>query len=499
MSDNPHHERRWAILAVLGIAQLMVVLDSTIVNIALPSAQTALHFSNDDRQWIVTAYSLAFGSLLLLGGKLSDLFGRKWTFIVGLIGFALSSAVGGAAQSFLMLAVARAFQGGFGALLAPAALSLLTTTFTEASERNKAFGLYGAIAGSGASIGLLLGGALTQALNWRFSMYVNVVFAVIAVIGGVVLLNNVVEDRDSHIDVPGVGTVSVGLFALVFGFNRAQIDGWGAAVTLITLAVGVVLLIGFAVTELRVAHPLMPMRVPGNRNRGASFLAMLISGAAMFGVFLFLTYYLQKNRGYSPVHTGFAFLPMTGVIMLTATLVSTVLLTRISPKVLVSFGMLLAAGGMAIFTQIGATTTYLWPVLPGLLVMGVGLGLVFAPAMNSATLGVEPADAGVASALVNACQQVGGALGTALLSTIAASATTTYVGAHAALAARSGRGAVTDLATIHGYSIAFWVSAGLFLAGSVITVLLYERGVTLGDVEAGLAEEAGARQPVFAH
>ncbi len=500
MTENPHHDRRWAILAILGIAQLMVVLDSTIVNIALPSAQSALHFSNDDRQWIVTAYSLAFGSLLLLGGKLSDLFGRKWTFIIGLTGFALSSAVGGAAQSFLMLAVARAFQGAFGALLAPAALSLLTTTFTESSERNKAFGLYGAIAGSGASIGLLLGGTLTQLLNWRFSMYVNVVFAVIAVIGGLVLLENVVdENRDTKIDLPGVGTVTVGLFALVFGLNRAQIDGWGAAVTLITLAVGVVLLIGFVATELHVSHPLLPMRVPANRNRGASFLAMLISGAAMFGVFLFLTYYLQNNEGYSPVLTGVAFLPMTALIMITATSVSTLLLTRVSAKLLVSLGMLMAGGGMAIFTQIGAGTTYLWPVLPGMLLMGVGLGLIFSTAMNAATLGVQPADAGVASALVNACQQVGGAVGTALLSTIAASATVSYIGAHAAVGQASGRAALNNLATIHGYSIAFWIAAGLFLAGAVLTGLLYERGVTLGDEEAAAEAETQTRQPVFAH
>src|SRR5579875_3352444 len=326
MPDNPHHERRWAILAVLGIAQLMVVLDATIVNIALPSAQTSLHFSTSDRQWIITAYSLAFGGLLLLG--------RKWTFIVGLTGFAISSAVGGAAQSFIMLAVARAFQGGFGALLAPAALSLLTTTFTSTDERNKAFGVYGAIAGSGASIGLLLGGVLTQTLNWRFSMYVNDVIALFALSGALVLLHNVPNPDKPRLDLPGTIAVSLGLFAVVFGFNRAQIDGWTAAVTLISLAAGVVLLIGFVLLERRIAHPLMPMRVVANRNRGASFLAMLLPAAAMFGVFLFLTYYLQDNRGYSPIRSGLAFLPMTGIIMITAVTVSTVLLVRVGPRVL---------------------------------------------------------------------------------------------------------------------------------------------------------------------
>ena len=472
MNDNPHHEHRWRILAILGIAQLMVVLDATIVNIALPSAQRALHFSNDNRQWIITAYSLAFGGLLLLGGKLSDLFGRKWTFITGLIGFALASAVGGAAQSFLMFAVSRAFQGAFGALLAPAALSLLTTTFTATGERNKAFGIYGAIAGSGASIGLLLGGALTQALNWRFSMYVNVVFAIFAVIGAVVLLHNVKPEEKPRIDMPGVFTVTVGLFALVFGFNRAQVDGWTAGITMISLLVGVVLLASFALIEARTSHALLPLRVAADRNRGASFLAMLISAAAMFGVFLFLTYYLQDNRGYSPVKTGLAFLPMTGVIMVVAVTVSAVLLVRVGPRLLVSAGMLLAAIGMAIFTRIGADTTYLWPVLPGLLVMGAGLGLIFSTAMNSATIGIEEHDAGVASALVNACQQVGGALGTALLSTIAASATTSYLGAH-----HSGAGR----AAIHGYTIAFYVSTGLFVAGTIVTALLYQRKAAVTD------------------
>ena len=496
MNDvNPHHERRWAILAILGIAQLMVVLDATIVNIALPSAQRALHFSNDNRQWIVTAYSLAFGSLLLLGGKISDVFGRKWTFVIGLIGFALASAVGGAAQSFIMLAVARAFQGAFGALLAPAALSLLTTTFTETSERNKAFGIYGAIAGSGASIGLLLGGVLTEYLNWRFSMYVNVAFAIVAVAGAMALLHNIPQEDKPRIDLPGAVVVSLGLFAVVFGFNRAQADSWTAAITIVSLAVGVVLLIAFALLETRVAHPLLPLRVPAERNRGASFVAMLLSAAAMFGVFLFLTYYLQQTRGYSPIKTGLAFLPMTGAIMITAVTVSTVLLTRVGPKILVSLGMLLAGVGMAVFTQIGLHTSYASTVLIGELVMGVGLGLVFATAMNSSTIGVAPSDAGVASALVNACQQVGGALGTALLSTIAASAASSFVAGHAT----GPRPSATLLAqsAIHGYTTAFWVAAGLFAVGAVTSGLLYERNVRV-TMESEGVEGGAERESVLA-
>ena len=353
MTENPHHARRWAILAILGIAQLMVVLDATIVNIALPSAQKALHFSNDNRQWIVTAYSLAFGSLLLLGGKLSDLFGRKWTFIVGLVGFATASAIGGASQSFAMLTAARTLQGAFGALLAPAALSLLTTTFTETSERNKAFGVFGAIAGSGASVGLLLGGILTQYLSWRFCMYVNVVFAVVAISGAAALLHNQAPAVKPKIDIPGALTVFGGLFALVYGFNHAETTSWGNPLTLAMLAAGVVLLAVFVAIERRVRNPLLPLRVVRDRNRGASYLSVGLAFAAMFGVFLFLTYYLQQTRGYSPVETGLAFLPLTAVVMVTAITATTRLRGRFGPRALVVVGLLCGAGAMLILTGLG--------------------------------------------------------------------------------------------------------------------------------------------------
>jgi EmrB/QacA subfamily drug resistance transporter len=465
--SNPHHEHRWLILAILGIAQLMVVLDATIVNIALPSAQKALHFSNDNRQWIVTAYSLTFGSLLLLGGKISDLFGRKWTFIAGLIGFALASAVGGAAQSFGMLAAARAFQGAFGALLAPAALSLLTTTFTQTSERNKAFGIYGAIAGSGASIGLLLGGVLTQYLDWRFSMYVNSVFAIAAVSGALALLHNQAPAHKPRIDIPGTVTVSAGLFALVYGFNHAQTTSWGNPVTLAMLAAGVVLLAVFAVIERRTSHPLLPLRVVADRNRGAAYISMGLASAAMFGVFLFLTYYLQQTRGYSPVTTGLAFLPMTAVIMITAVLATTRLRGILGPRPLVVAGMAFGAVAMLLLRGIGLDSSYAGSILPALLLMGLGLGLVFSTAMNSATLGVEPHDAGVASATVNASQQVGGSLGTAMLSTLAASATTSFIAGQ-----RPTPVLIAD-AAVHGYTTAFAVSAGIFAVAAVMAGLLF--------------------------
>ena len=468
-SSNPHHERRWAILAILGIAQLMVVLDATIVNIALPSAQKALHFSNDNRQWIVTAYSLAFGSLLLLGGKISDLFGRKWTFIAGLSGFALASAVGGAAQSFGLLATSRAFQGAFGALLAPAALSLLTTTFTETSERNKAFGIYGAIAGSGASVGLLLGGLLTQGLDWRAVMYVNLVFAVIAVSGAVMLLHNQAPATKPRVDIPGVVTVSAGLFALVFGFNHAETTSWSNPVTLAVLAAGVSLLAVFAAIERRVSNPLLPLRVVLDRNRGASFISMGLAAVAMFGVFLFLTYYLQVNRGYSPVTTGLAFLPMTVIVMVTAIVATTRLRSRFGPRPLVVAGMALGAVAMLILRGITMDSSYAGQILPALMIMGIGLGLVFSTVMNNATLGVRPADAGVASATVNAAQQVGASLGTALLSTLAASAATSFA------AGQRPTPALMAQAAIHGYTTAFTVSAGVFAAAAVIAGLLFTR------------------------
>jgi len=431
-TNNPHYSRRWTILAVLAIAQLMVVLDATIVNIALPSAQRALHFGNSERQWIVTAYALAFGSLLLLGGRVSDLLGRKWTFIAGLAGFATASAAGGAAQSFGMLAVARAFQGAFGALLAPAALSLMTTTFTDPGERNKAFGIWGAIAGSGGAIGLLLGGVLTQTLSWRYSMFVNLVFATVGITGALALLRNQAPAVKPKLDIPGVMTVSGGLFSLVFGFSHAETTSWSNHTTIGFLMTGVLLLFVFAVIQFRSRHPLLPLRIVTNRNRGASFLSIGIAGAAVFAVFLFLTYYLQQVRGYTPIRTGVAYLPLSATITVTAILATTKLRMRFGPRPLMVAGMLLGAGGMLYLARLTLAASYATGILPALIMLGVGLGLVFSTSINSATLGVQPADAGVASATVSASQQIGGSLGTALLSTIAASALTSYItSAHA--------------------------------------------------------------------
>ena len=468
---SPHHDRRWAILAMLGIAQLMVVLDATIVNIALPSAQEDLGFSNENRQWIVTAYALAFGSLLLLGGRISDLFGRKWTFVVGLLGFAIASAIGGAAQSFGVLVAARALQGAFGALLAPSALSLLTTTFTDPDERGKAFGIFGAIAGGGAAIGLLLGGILTELLSWRWCLYVNLLFAIPAAISAVILLVNEAHPERARIDLPGVITVTAGLFGLVYGFSSAETRGWAEPLTIVSLGLGTGLLVLFVWLERRVAHPLLPLRVVLDRDRGGAYLAIGISGAGMFGVFLFLTYYLQQTLGFSPIQTGLAFLPMSAAIMVTATTATTMLVPRVGPRPLVTVGMALAAVAMAVLAQLDVDSSYAAHVLPALLVMGVGLGLIFAPAMSTATLGVDPSDAGVASAMVNTSQQVGGSIGTAVLSTIFTSAVTSYATSHA-----PGPG-LTEQAAMHGYTTAFWCSAAVFVVGAVACGLTFRSGV----------------------
>jgi EmrB/QacA subfamily drug resistance transporter len=489
MSLNPastQHERRWQILALLGVAQLMVVLDATIVNIALPSAQHALGFSDSSRQWIVTAYALAFGSLLLVGGRVGDLFGRKRALIIGLSGFAVMSALGGFAQSFGVLVVARAMQGAFGALLAPSALSILTTTFRDPAERGRAFGIYGAIAGGGGAIGLLLGGVLTQYLDWRATMFVNLAFALPAALAAVTLLVNERPATRPKLDVPGTLAGSGGLFALVYGFANAQSHGWGAALTIGALGSAVVLLGLFLVLQARGRHPLLPLRVILDRDRGGSYLAIGITGAGMFGVFLFLTYYLQQTLGFSPLRSGLAFLPMMGTIVLTATIVSTKVLPRTGPRPLVPTGMTLAAVAMLVLTRVGVDTSYLTHVLPALLISGVGMGLIFAPAMATATGQVRPEDAGVASAMVNTMQQIGGSVGTALLSTFAATAAGGYVAGHGGPSRQ-----VLASAAVHGYATAFWWSAGIFLAGALLTSVLLRPGVQ--------ELEPAAATPVLAH
>jgi EmrB/QacA subfamily drug resistance transporter len=475
-------DRRWLVLFVVAVAQLMVVLDATIVNIALPSAQQALGFSNSDRQWVVTAYALSFGSLLLVGGRLGDMFSRKWVFITGLVGFAFASAIGGAAGSFVVLVTARALQGAFGAVLAPAALGTLVSTFHDPRERGRAFGVFGSVAAGGGAVGLILGGVLTEFLSWRWCLYVNLVFAAIAVAGALAYIRGGRPASRPRMDWPGAVLACAGLFAIVFGFSHAETAGWTAALTLGSLVGGVVLLAGFVVAERRVPHPLLPLRVIVDRARGGSYVAVGISGIAIFGTFLFLTFYLQLVKRDSPLTTGLLFLPMIGCILISSNLSSIV---RLGPRALIATGMLLGAGGMAYLTQVTVTSSYVSAVLPALLILGLGLGLIFAQAINTATAGVRPEDSGVASALVNTMQQVGGSIGTSALSTIALSATASYLIAH-----HTGPLAPAIAAT-HGYTIAFGVSAGLLGLGFILAIVLLPSRRRLAELrDAGVATPA---------
>jgi EmrB/QacA subfamily drug resistance transporter len=467
--------RRWMILVVIAVAQLMVVLDATVMNIALPSAQTALHFSIVDRQWVVTAYSLSFGSLLLFSGRLADLVGRRRMFIIGLAGFAVASAVGGASVSFVMLVSARACQGIFGAMLAPAALSLLATTFTDPKERGKAFGIYGSVAAGGGAVGLLLGGALTSYLSWRWCLYINLVFAGAAIIGAFMFLKARSGAQQGHLDIPGVLLVSSGVFCLVYAFSNAATHSWGTPSTYLFLAAAAVLLAAFAFWMSRAKHPLLPPRVVLDRNRGAAYLGILITAAGMFGIFLFLTYYMQDTLHYSPVITGVAFLPMVAGIAIASNLSNIVLMPRIGPKPIVSTGLTLAALGMVWVTRIGLHSGYATTILGPIVLTGLGLGLMFSTAFNTGTFGVAPQDAGVASATVNTGQQLGGSIGISLLNTIAASAVASYLVGHVVHGAHPA--AVTQqLAVVHGYVTAFWWCAGVFLLGAIVCGTLMRRG-----------------------
>jgi EmrB/QacA subfamily drug resistance transporter len=462
--------RRWWILAVLGIAQLMVILDSTIINIALPTAQHDLNFTNADRQWIVTAYSLAFGSLLLLGGRIGDRVGRKRALIVGLVGFAVASAIGGASVSFAMLVIARTIQGAFGALLAPSVLALLTTTFTDTGERGKAFGIYGAIAGAGGALGLLLGGILTSYASWRWTLFVNLVFAVIATTGAQLWLkNDEGVDRDP-LDLPGLLLVVGGLFSLVFGFSHAETAAWGNPITIAFLAAGASLLVAFAYVETKARYPLLPPRVVLNRTRGGSLLVMLFNSVGIFGVFLFLTYYLQGTLGFSPVKTGAAFLPLVGALAAMAQVSNRVLLPRFGPKPIVPIGFLVSAAAIFGLHLLGLHSSYLSHVLPCLVVLGIGSGLCVSPAFSTGTLGLAPQDAGVGSATLNTAQQVGGSIGTSLLNTLAAGAATSY------LAGRALTPVNAQTALLHSYTTAFLWSSLVFVAGGVVAGLVLQSG-----------------------
>ena len=467
---DPH---RWWGLVVIALAQLMVVLDATIVNIALPSAQRDLGMTDGNRQWVITAYTLAFGGLLLLGGRIADLAGRKRTFLIGLVGFAAASALGGAATGPAMLFGARALQGAFAAILAPSALSLLTTTFTDPKERGKAFGIYGALAGSGAAIGFIAGGLLTEYLDWRWCLYVNVPIAILAVIGGFTLLHDRPGHREVHLDAPGAILGCGGLVAIVYGFSEAEPRGWGDPLVLTLFAVGVVLLAVFVWWQTRAKSPLLPLHIIKERNRAGCFLTMALAVIGMFGMFLFMTYYLQVILGYSPLKTGLAFMPLTVAIIIGSTQISARLIGRVAPRALMVPGMLLAAAGMVILTRLRVDSDYATHLLPALLLIGLGMGLTFMPVFATATAGIAPQDAGVTSATVNTSQQVGGSIGTALLNTIATTTSATYIAAH--LRDPAQRDAVVRAGIVHGYTVAIWWAAGILLLAAVVAGLMVTR------------------------
>lgn len=462
---GPADPRRFRALAVIAVAQLMIVLDASVVIVALPSAQHTLHISVANRQWVMTAYTLAFGSLLLLGGRIADYLGRKRMFLIGLAGFAVASALGGLAQDQTMLFAARALQGSFAAVMAPSALSILTVTFVEPRERARAFGVYGAVAGGGAAVGLVLGGVLTEFASWRWTLLINVPIAAVAALVATRVVRESRGPSRARYDVPGALAVTGALFLFVYGFTTASASGWGSPETLALLASGGATLIGFVVIELRSAHPLLPLRVVLDRTRGGAFLSSLLVGAAMLGTFLFLTYFFQLTMHYSALTTGFAFLPFSGGIITGASLASR-LLPRTGPRALMTGGMLLATGGLSWFTQLGVHSGYAPHVLPAELLVSLGMGLTFVPMSSTALVGVDHSAAGVASALVNATQQVGGSLGTALLNTVAATAATSYALAHLR------QPDVVAVASVHGYTTAFSVSAALLALAATVAVTL---------------------------
>jgi EmrB/QacA subfamily drug resistance transporter len=470
------HPRRNLILATVALAQTMVALDGTVMNIALPKAQAELLFSDPDRQWVITAYSLAFASLLMLSGRLADRFGRKNLFIIGLIGFAIASAVGGATPTFELLVAARAVQGAFAALLAPSALAILTTTFTDPKERARAFGIFGAIGIGGLVIGLLLGGVLTEYLDWRWTMYINILFAVPAAIGATILLGhaNRPEER-ARIDLLSTFTVSAGLFGIVFGFSRVAIDGWDAPITYLTLGAGVILFASFFLLQSRLKNPLLPLRVILDRQRAGGLLGMLFATGGMLGMVFLLAFYVQGILGYSAVRTGVAFLPLPLALVTSAIIIGPRLGRVIGPKITVPLGLTIAASGILLLTRITTEDLYVEHLLPSLILLGLGMGLAIPTSTNIATAGIRTEDTGIGSSLVSTVQQVGGALGVAIINSIAATAAVNFAADYLA-----GNPPYKELpldAAVHGDTTAFVYSAGLFLLGALATAILFKRGL----------------------
>jgi EmrB/QacA subfamily drug resistance transporter len=466
-------------LFVIAAAQLMVVLDATITNIALPAIQTDLGMSDANLAWVVNSYALAFGGLLLLGGKAGDLFGRRKMFQVGIAVFTLASLLGGLAPNEGLLIGARILQGVGAALAAPSALALITTTFPAGRSRNTAMGVYAAMGGVGATVGLLLGGALTDALDWRWVFFVNIPIGLAVLAGTRTLVE--AERHPGRLDVPGAITGTGGLIALVYGITRGGEHGWTGGLTLASFAAAAVLLVAFLILQARTADPMMPLRLFKDRTRSGSYATMLFIGAGMFATFYFLTLYMQLILGYSPVRTGFAYLPFS-FGMATAAGISSKLVARLAPRLIAGPGLLVAAVGMFWFATLEPDSSYAAHLMPAMFVTALGLGMSFVPMTLGAVSGVSHQDTGVASALLNTAQQIGGALGLAVLSTISTSAAddklpeaagSLYRGLATkdfALVAKAGD------ALTHGYTMAFVAAAVMFLAGLVVTAFAIDAG-----------------------
>ncbi|HEY1761912.1 MAG TPA: MFS transporter [Acidimicrobiales bacterium] len=449
-------------LAVISCAQLMIVLDATVVNVAIPTIHHALHFSAANLEWLVTAYSLTFGGLLLFGGRTGDLYGKRRMFMLGIAVFAISSLLGGFAVNDVWLIFTRGLQGIGAAIAAPTALALIATNFPEGRARNRAMGVYAAMSGGGGAVGLLLGGLLTSYVSWRWIFFVNVPIAAVVLFLAPRALSES-ESSSGHLDVPGAVTATGGMLALVYGLSNASSHSWSSLSTLISLAVAVVLLVTFALIERRSKEPLMPLSIFSNRNRSASFAVMLCIGIALFSLFYFLTLYLQNILGWSAIRTGVGFLPMTIGIIIAAGLTSQ-LVSKIGVRVPLVVGSAAAVVGMLWITRITVTSSYL-DILGPLILIALGLGFVFVPLTLTAVSGVKAEEAGLASALLNTMQQVGGAIGLAVLATVAIDATNSQEhGAHHLSTTAS------NIATTHGYTTAFFVSAGITFIAFIISV-----------------------------
>ncbi|MEU5614516.1 MFS transporter [Streptomyces sparsogenes] len=458
--------RRWWTLPAVSAAQLLVVLDGTIVNIALPSAQSALGMSDASRQWAITAYALAFGGLLLIGGRVSGALGHRRTFVIGLVGFAASSALGGAAVNPGMLFGARALQGVFAAALAPAGLSLLTTTFTEPRERGRAFGVFAAVGAAGSALGLVAGGLLTEYTSWRWCLYINVPIALCAVLGTALVPADRPSRGDGRLDVTGALLSAAGFGAVVYAFNEAEPLGWGSPKVLALLVGGILLLAAFAAVEARAQRPLLPMRVLAHRARAGALVSAGLMFVAMFGFYLFMSYYTQTVLGYSPVQAGLTLLVNALAALLGSTLIAGRLHGRVPPAALILSGLVAAAAGMLILTRLTAQSTDVLPLylVPALVLTGLGLGCVMPSTAGLATADVHPYDIGAASAAYNASQQLGAALGTALLNTIATGTAASHLA--------SVRNATPTEASVHGYTTALMAGFGILLAAVCLTASL---------------------------